>query len=154
MSFLIHSISNSNVVPMEYYPCVTKAVVGTPMVMLDGALVEWGVAAILAGTSGIPIYISMGVKSTSDVENFEGVDTLKRIPVIRVRDDIVFEATSESNDVIVGDMVDIASKSSTAGTTDYDYFIKKVDESSARFQVIEAKNTGSTAQKVLIRYIG
>lgn len=154
MSFFIHSISNSNVVPMEYYPCATKAAIGTPMVMGTGALIECGVATQLGAPTGLPLYISMGTKTTNDIESLGDIDALKRIPAIRVRDDIVFEATSESNDVKVGDMVEIASKSSTAGTTDYDYFTKKVDESSARFQVIEVKNTGSTAQKVLIRYIG
>lgn len=154
MSFLIHSISNSNIVPMEYYPCTTKAAIGTPMVMGAGALIEYGVATQLGAPTGLPLYISMGAKTTNEVESLGDIDALKRIPAIRVRDDIVFEATSESSDVKVGDMVDIASRSSTAGTTDYGYFVKEVEQSSARFQVIEVKNTGSTVQKVLIRYIG
>lgn len=156
MSFLIHSISNSNVVPMEYYPCATKAAIGTPMVMGAGALIEYGVVTQLGAPTGLPLYISMGAKTTNEVESLGDIDALKRIPVIRARDDIVFEATSKSGGLIAGDKVNISAASNGDGAAaTFSYTVEKVAGTAvAQFEVIEAKNTGSTAQKVLIRYIG
>lgn len=154
MSFLIHSISNSNVVPMEYYPCATKAVVGTPMIFAEGALIEYGIGATLEDTSGIPIYISMGVKTTRETAG-DAADVTVRIPVIRVRDDIIFEAASKNGGLVAGDKVDISATSNGDGAaTAFSYTVEKGDTASAQFEVIEVNNTGSTAQKVLIRYIG
>lgn len=153
MSFLIHSISNSNVVPMEYYPCATKAVIGTPMLMISGALVEYGIGATLADMSGYPIYISMGVNTTAETVS-DITEFTTRIPVIRVRDDIVFEADCKDTSITAGTVVVIGKEISTEAATEFDYFVEKATSGTAQFEVIEVKNTGSTVQKVLIRYIG
>lgn len=159
MSFLIHSISNSNVVPMEYYPCGSLAVVGTPMYLALGLLQEWGIGLNVTQTEHRPIYISMGVSTSELGEGSQpNLDDLARIPVIRVRDDIIFEATSAQGALAAGDKVYIKATSNGNGKeTSYDYSVEKVSGSEIpQFEVVEAKepDAGSTVQKVLIRYIG
>ena len=84
MAFLIHSIDNANVVPWEYLPAgAIQPKIGMALTQTSGQLA-------IAATTTKPTYISMA-------EYGSAVTAGTLIPVIKVRDDIVFETTSSAN---------------------------------------------------------
>lgn len=106
--FIPYTRDTDQVQPYEYLPCsAMKPEVGMAMIMSSGNLAKCGVAVK-------PQYICM-------MEGKETVEAGTLIPVIRVKDDMVFETTASVaiNAVKLGDKVTLASdaKQITATTT-------------------------------------
>ena len=106
MAFLIHSIDNANVVPWEYLPAgAIQPEIGKLLTLSSGQLA-------VAGATAKPQYVSMAQYGSA-------VSAGTVIPVIKVRDDIVFETTfsTSASDRKVGDAVTTANGMQATATT-------------------------------------
>lgn len=133
MAFLIHSVDDGRVLPIEYLPCsAITPKVGMALTQTSGNL------AIATGATA-PAYISMIEKETACVAG-------DIIPVIRVQKDVVFETENSASfaSVKVGTKVTLATDGLrvTATATDGVAEVVGIDE-------VAAAGSGG---KVLVRF--
>jgi hypothetical protein len=133
MAFMIHSVDDGRVLPIEYIPCGAI----TPKVGM--ALVQTaGNAAIATGTT-VPTYISMIEKEVACVAG-------EMIPVVRVQKDVIYETENSASfaSVKVGTKVTLATDGLRVTATATDGVAEVVD-----FDEVAAAGQGG---KVRVRF--